>query len=652
MAEHDICLVSMPYNLLQYPPIGVAALVAAGRNAGLNVGAFDARFRFAERIGLRSYIAFATFTPFLLGEHTFSGVAFPGFEPDYEGFLKAELPAYPPVERWLTSILGKQDNLWEALRSVRSIAGDFIAETAERILSHDPKIVGCSSSFQQHCASLALLRRIKDLRGDVVTLLGGANCEERMGAAAARLFPWVDFVFSGESDETFPDVCRRLLAQPGRTGRIDVPDGVIVSAATGGECATDGVGLVEELDSLPVPDYDHYFDALGDFEGRWAVYPCLLIEASRGCWWGQKRACTFCGLNGARVRFRRKSAERVMSQLEELSRRYEMTTFIMTDNILDHESFGTFLPRLASEDVPGYRIFCETRPRMNEKQVKLLAAAGMRRIQPGIESLHDAALRTLGKGTSAVRNVALLKFAMENGVVAFWNLLCGIPGDQGPWYDEMAGWLPLVFHLQPPSGVSPIRFDRFSRYHRNPAEFGLRLAPSSVYSRVYPLEPEDAEDLAYFFVDLNRVQSGAVGEPEISRLLDAVTEWQALFKRYPSEEERIRLTVKDDDHRSVVTDTRPCAVERTVELTGLHRLVYRECASPRTPASLRARIQREGGRGGVGGLDEVVGDLAARKLLLPLSGRLLSLALREPVRPLLKNREFLIGCNVEGRLVS
>ena len=31
--------------------------------------------------------------------------------------------------------------------------------------------------------------------------------------------------------------------------------------------------------------------------------PTLLIETSRGCWWGERNHCTFCGLNGSSMSF-------------------------------------------------------------------------------------------------------------------------------------------------------------------------------------------------------------------------------------------------------------------------------------------------------------------------------------------------------------
>ena len=89
------------------------------------------------------------------------------------------------------------------------------------------------------------------------------------------------------------------------------------------------------------------------------------------------------------------------------------------------------------------------------------------------------------------------------GIWVIWNHLFGAPGDRREWYDEIADWLPLIAHLQAPagSGLTRIRFDRFSPYFQRAAEHGLDLEPYPAYSQVYPLDAEALSRQAYFFVD-------------------------------------------------------------------------------------------------------------------------------------------------------
>ena len=647
----DVCLASVPYEALWLPPAGCGILLAQARRAGLDIEAVDTRFWYASRIGLECYVACAVWTPFMVADYTFSQAAFGDLDAGYEEFLAREVVRFPEMARPLQKMLGVGAQLMRGLESLRRSATEFIAEAATRVLSLSPKVVGCSSTFQQHCAALAFLRKVKQLAPSVVTVLGGANCEAEMGAATARLFPWLDVVFSGEADESFPRLCKRLLEDPDSLTSDTLPPGVFARAGNGELRIGSGVvGMCEEMDSLAIPDYAAYFEALHESPDSAKIYPALVMEMSRGCWWGARQACSFCGLNGVRSTFRSKSPTRVLSELEELAERYQLDLFITTDNILDRAYLGSVVPELARHEVPRFRIFCETTAHLDEEDVKLLASAGIRKIQPGIENLHDGVLRLLNKGTSAVQNVALLKYAMENGVSVFWNMLFGVPGSKPEWWEEMTRWLPLIAHLQAPAGVSPIRFDRFSAYHRDPARYGLKLEPFEAYGRLYPVSGRDLSNLAYFFRDVT--PRAPTPPAELQRFREAVEEWRSLFARY-STPDRVLLTVKDEGGRSFVEDRRPCAVEKAIVLTGLQSTVFRACARPLTWTELERAVESVEGRAvAEANLKDAVDALAQSKLILSLSNKLLSLALREPVQPMVTNREFLGGCNIDGRLVS
>jgi magnesium-protoporphyrin IX monomethyl ester (oxidative) cyclase len=64
----------------------------------------------------------------------------------------------------------------------------------------------------------------------------------------------------------------------------------------------------QDLDGLPYPTFDDYFAQLRTTSFAKRVLPALVMETSRGCWWGAKHHCTFCGLNAEGMAFRSKSA--------------------------------------------------------------------------------------------------------------------------------------------------------------------------------------------------------------------------------------------------------------------------------------------------------------------------------------------------------
>jgi len=66
-------------------------------------------------------------------------------------------------------------------------------------------------------------------------------------------------------------------------------------------------------------------------------------------------------------------------------------------------------------------------------------------------------LKLMGKGTSAVRNLELLKWSKELGLTPLWNLIWGFAGEAPADYDRMADLVPLIVHLPPPAGFGPLR---------------------------------------------------------------------------------------------------------------------------------------------------------------------------------------------------
>ena len=311
--------------------------------------------------------------------------------------------------------------------------------------------------------------------------------------------------------------------------------------------------------------------------------------------------------------YRSKSAERVLTELAELSERYGMRNVQFVDNILDMSFFKTVLPQLAAAG-GGYSLFYETKANLKREQVKTLAAAGVRSIQPGIESLDDNLLRLIGKGNTAVMNVQLLKWSSEFGIHPAWNMLSGIPGDCDSWYAEMAKWLPAIFHLQPPTGVVRVRYDRFSPYHTRPEAFGLALEPSRAYG---PL-PRSLMRLAYSFEDGgergSHIHRAVQQQPGQQALQEAVQRWNDLWQY-----SRPVLHVDDNGRHLRITNTRPGArrTSWTVQIgsRGLSRLQFR--ADPR--GVLKQLSARLGTAISAHEAEAAIETLCEANMLLPLS---------------------------------
>src|SRR5574340_1063607 len=170
----DVCLLSMPYAAIERPSLALGVLKASLAGTGISCQVLYPSLWFAGQIGLDAYgrIAYGVSAEVQLGEWTFSGAAFPDFQPDHELYF-SHLFAGPlsSLAAYGIPMQDLKDFLWQ----IRNRAADFVDLVAQSVLDCKPRIVGCTSTFQQHCASLALLRRIRDLNPDVILLIGGAN---------------------------------------------------------------------------------------------------------------------------------------------------------------------------------------------------------------------------------------------------------------------------------------------------------------------------------------------------------------------------------------------------------------------------------------------------------------------------------------------
>ncbi len=551
-----------------------------------------------------------------------------------------ERAVYTPAGKLPPEVVSQFQGLMESLRTQ---AENFVDRMADEILAQQPRIVGCTSSFQQHVPALALLRRLRERDPDLITMMGGANCETIMGLTTHRSFEWVDYVVSGEADELIVDLVGRVLADGRDVAAADLALGVFgpVHRESGYPPAgSDGDAprcTSSCLTHLPVPDFGAYFEALEATGLSASVTPGLPIETSRGCWWGERSHCTFCGLNGVGMTYRRRPAEDVLAEFEAQAERYGSNRFEVVDNILDMRFMSSVLPRLA-ERKTAYEIFYEVKANLKRDQVRMLRAAGVVWIQPGIESMHSKVLALMRKGSKAWINVQLLKWCREFGIRTSWSVLFAFPHEEDDWYREMAQWFPLVHHLQPPDSMMSVRIDRYSPYHADRESFGLRLRPSRMSPFVYPLSDEVLMDLAYFFEqegDVGYGSNAAVGSefarPGVAAAQQAQARWlQAFWSK-----EAPVLSLREDGDALEILDTRACATAPVHRLEGLARELLLLCDE----APLANRVTESCGADAAE-VAAALEDLRSRRLLLELDGRLLNLAVRGDSPALPRSPEF------------
>ncbi len=484
-----VAIVNMPFALADRPSIQCGLLKSTLAKRGHEVEVLYLNLELAAELGAEVYRTVSQLrADQFLGEWLFSAAAF-GYRANEETYFEA-CPSLPMTCQALhLTFLQLSDLRRDQLPS-------WVTRWAEHVNWSQYKIVGFSSTFEQNCAAFALARLIKQAHPRVTIVFGGANFDDEMGKEYLRTLEFIDYIVTGEGDYAFPELVDCIVG--GKSG-VDVEG---VSGREGGHVFIGGVASgPADLEQQPDPDYDEYFETLfrlGTARVLGDSAPLLLFESSRGCWWGEKHHCTFCGLNAAGMAFRSKSAAAVLAELRRLSARYKIVNFEAVDNIMNMAYVEELCGALANEH-HDYRIFYEVKANLRPAQLRLMARAGVNSIQPGIESLNTRILGLMRKGITMQKNLRLLKWAYYYGMRVNWNLLTGFPGETRSDYEQQKRTVAILHHLPPPIGCGPIWLERFSPYFFDKSFPVRNVRPKKGYHFIYPEPDLNLTKIAYFF---------------------------------------------------------------------------------------------------------------------------------------------------------
>jgi ribosomal peptide maturation radical SAM protein 1 len=592
----------MPFMDRRRPSIQLGLLKATAVAAGIDLQTLHANLDLAAMVGDDLYDRLAEHRGRMVGDWLFSLEAFGDAAPDPDSTFPIEF----------------EHDLGYLAADLVEIRREIIPAYLDSIVEDHPwdetKIVGFTSTFQQNTASFALARRLKARWPDLVTIFGGANFDGEMGLEWVRTVDCIDYAVIGEGDHAFPALLDAL-----RNGSDPRAVPGVVHRGHAAVFATPPAPLLRSLDELPDPDYDEYFERaerLGLMTANQRRSTWIPFESSRGCWWGEKHHCTFCGLNGTSMAFRAKSADRVVDELARQAQRYGSFHFEAVDNILDLDYLDNLLPVL-HDTRTDYEIFYELKANLTRAQVRALADAGVGRIQPGIESLSSHVLQLMRKGVRAAQNVNVLRWASYYGIAVEWNVIWGFPGETQADYTEQAEVMLHLLHLQPPSGAGRIWLERFSPLFTESAAFGVRGTPERSYRFVYPGDV-DLDRAAYFF---EHEADDELPPTAYEPLIKALSGWSGLWHDGVGPVLRSRSS----PGYLQIYDTRDADKVGTYTFRGELADIYAACMD--RPRSAAAVVQELELRRTVGSVESIFAEFQQRGLMFRDGDWTLSLAI-------------------------
>ncbi|MCP4549340.1 MAG: RiPP maturation radical SAM protein 1 [bacterium] len=618
-----VALVFMPFAMRDTPSIQLGLLSELARNVGYHADCFHLNLELAARLPEGTYEAFWTHENFfafgehMTGEWLFSVAA---FGDAVDGNDAAYFEAFPRV----VGMAKDRDNASAHLSSLRhELLPRFIEDCVDLVPWSEYDVVGFSSSYQQNVASIALARRIKKRWPRIKIAFGGPNLAGEMGPEYARAFSFIDYIVVGEADQTFPDLLKALEEgneSPDLPGLVSRADGELKVRGT--------APPFQELDQLPTPNYDEYFERY-KILGFPPFKKSIVCEGSRGCWWGEKQHCTFCSLNGVGIKFRKKSVPRILAEIAAMSGKYGVTAFQMADNIMDMGYINSLFREIEQRRY-GYSFFYDVKSNLRKDQIRQLSAGGVRWLEAGIESMNSHVLQLMRKGCTMLHNVRLLKWARYYQIRVAWNVLWGFPGETDRDYVDEYRALRLLFHLEPPNFCRRVWMDRFSPIFEDRNSFpAKKRSPERSYGFVYP-DHVDLEKIAYFFdYELERTTSPDV-HIDTEKLIE---EWRSGW--FSGQQQRPRMVFRRTQDHLFVDDSRSAELNGTYAFSSEFAAAYEFCSDTmRSAAQVAAHVNRElGGKSllNASDSDEILAEFCDRGLMLSDKGKYLSLAL--PANP-------------------
>ena len=295
-------------------------------------------------------------------------------------------------------------------------------ELVEMLLSDNPELVGISATTPTFPSALGVGQKVKQSLPETIVVIGGVHVtalpQETMS------FDCFDIAVLGEGEETMEELTMHL-EDKGIRGLKEVAG--IAYRENGTVRFTKPRGFIQDLDSLPYPAR-HLLPPLSDYKPTPASYrklPLAHLITTRGC----PYQCTFCDRSIFGSKYRTRSVENVMGEIEELVEKYEVREIKFFDDIFTLNRKRVFeICKEFKERKIDLGWSCLTRvDTISREMLTAMKGAGCWQVLFGLESGDPRMLSLLKKGSTVKKNERAVKLAHELGLSVRADFIVGTP---------------------------------------------------------------------------------------------------------------------------------------------------------------------------------------------------------------------------------
>ncbi len=282
----------------------------------------------------------------------------------------------------------------------------------KKLDTFQPDLIGLSMVSYEYKRTYDFIRQIKQHRPSAQIVIGGAHISV-LGATALEECPEIDMGIAGEGERALVDLCRGEVP-------LDQVSGLVYRQE--GEIHSNPLQLIHELDDVPFPRY------VG-FELKHYAKEIPLIT-SRGC----PYRCIFCPNSLAAKRFRARSAENVVDEIEYWYKQGIKHFNVDDDNFtLVKERVYDICDGIEQRGIKGLFIRCANGLRADRVDKPLLARmkeVGFKEVAFGADGGNDHVLKNIvQKDESIVDIERAIQDACDLGLKVKLFIIVGSPGE-------------------------------------------------------------------------------------------------------------------------------------------------------------------------------------------------------------------------------
>lgn len=242
----------------------------------------------------------------------------------------------------------------------------------------------------------------------------------------------MDIYVVGEPEIVVKNVVHALSAQDslGGVGGITYRDG-------GGIILNEKEQKLFDYEELPMPAFDLLENFYRYYINNPSGKPFSIIYASKGC----PYSCTYCTV--AKTKLRKKSAEKVLEEIEYLKRAFSIKTVSFFDETftIDRERVLDICKGIKERNL-RIRWYCNTRADLlDDKLLRVMYESGCRGISLGIESGSQRILDNVNKGVTVAQNKKAVEMVKKAGINVYCSFIIGLPGENKESFDETLRFL-------------------------------------------------------------------------------------------------------------------------------------------------------------------------------------------------------------------